>query len=252
MRELVGRAEDAHAVQPKILLARVVVDDPDRRVAEGARLLHLADHELAGVTGADDDHLLAACDEARRARPLEDRAREQARAGHEREQEQPVENRDPARQPSCVGRREEVDDEAGRERGDGDSARRAPHVPRGHVSPPAVVEPEGGEDAELDRDDEEDRPPVDELVVEGRDLFVRVEAQLEREEPRDGDQSGVGGELPDPVAVHRASQRTASSDTASLTAATTRSCTSGPIPAHIGSARFSAEARSVSGKSPSE
>ena len=238
-------------MQPKVLLARVVVDDADRRVPERPRLLHLADHELARVARADDDHFLAAGDEARRTGPLEDRARQKARARDETEQEQPVEDRDPARQPSGVRRREEVDDEARGEAGDGDAPRGAPHVPRRDVAPPAVVEAERREDHELDRDHEQHRPPVDELLVEGRDPLERVEAQLEGEQPRDGDQDAVGGDLPDPVPVHRRSHRTASRDTASLTAETTRSCTSAPIPAHIGSARFSRAARSVSGKSPS-
>ena len=251
VRQLLGRPEHADAVHAEVLLARVVVDEADRGVAEGARLQHLADHELARVAGSHDDDLLAAGDKAGRARPLEDRSREQARARYEREQQQPVEDRHAAREPRRVGRREEVDDEARRQRRDGHALERAPHVSRRDVAPPAVVEAEEREDDELDRDHEEDRPPADEPLVEGRDAPEGVEAKLEGEQPGDRDQHAVGGELPDPVAVHRAPHRTASSDTASLTAATTCSCTSAPIPAHIGSARFSRDARSVSGKSPS-
>ena len=115
VRQLVGRPEHADTVEPEVLLARIVVDDSDRRVAERARLLHLADHELSRVPGADDHDLLAAGDEARGAGSLEDRPSQQARARDEREQEQPVENGDPAREPRGVRGREEVDDEAGRE-----------------------------------------------------------------------------------------------------------------------------------------
>ena len=248
--QLGGRPEHAHALNPVVALANVVVDEPDRRVADPAAL-HLLDDQLARVARADDDHLFPARDQPGRCRTLEDRPREQARSGDEREQEQPVDERDPAGKTRGVREREEIDDEARRERGDGHPAERAPHVPRGHVAPPPVVEAESREDDELDRDDEQHRPPADELLVERRDLPERVEANLEREQPGGGNQPAVGGELPDPVSVHQAVHRTASSDTASLTAATIRSCTSAPIPAHIGSARFSREARSVSGKSVS-
>src|SRR5918997_1586510 len=79
--QLVGRSDDADAVDPEVLLARVVVDDPDRRVAELARPLHLPDHELARVPRADHDHLLAARNEARGRRALEDAPRGEARPG---------------------------------------------------------------------------------------------------------------------------------------------------------------------------
>jgi hypothetical protein len=112
VRQLLGRPEHADAVEPEVLLARIVVDHADRRVPERTRLLHLADDELARVARADDDHFLAARGEARCTGSLEDRARKQARARDETQQEQPVEDRDPAWQPSGVRRREEVDDEA--------------------------------------------------------------------------------------------------------------------------------------------
>ena len=62
-----------------------------------------------------------------------------------------------ARHAQAVQRRE-VEDEVDEQRRDGDAARDAPHVPRGDVAPPAVVEAEGDEDDELDADDERDRP----------------------------------------------------------------------------------------------
>ena len=95
--QVVGRAEHADAVDAEVLLARVVVDEADRRVREQPVALHLAQDQLAGVAGADDQHLLAARDEPA-ARPLEQRAREEPRAGHEREQQQVVERDDPLRQ----------------------------------------------------------------------------------------------------------------------------------------------------------
>jgi hypothetical protein len=250
--ELGGRAEDAYAVDAEVFLAPVIVDEADGRVAERARLQHLADDELPRVSGADDDHLLAACDEAPRGRALEDRARRETRAGDERDQEQPVDDGDSARKPARVVGWEEVEREADEERGDRDAAQRAPHVTGRDVPPPAVVEAERREDEQLDRDDERDRAPADQLLVVGRDARVGVEPQLEGEQPRGDDQPRVGGELPDPVHVDRTPHRTApSSDTALFTAATTRSCTSAWIPAQSGSARFSRDASSVTGRSPS-
>ena len=75
VRELVGGAEHAYAVHAQVPLARVVVDDPDRRVAERAVPLELADHELARVAGSDDHDLLAARHQPADRRPLEDRPR---------------------------------------------------------------------------------------------------------------------------------------------------------------------------------
>ena len=85
MGELVGGAEHAHAVDAQVPLARVVVDDPDRRVAERAVALELADHELAGVARADDHDLLAARHQPADRGPLEDRPRRQPRARDERQ-----------------------------------------------------------------------------------------------------------------------------------------------------------------------
>ncbi len=76
VRELVRRAEDTDPVQAQVLLARVVVDQADRRVAERRRAQHLAQHQLSGVTGADDDHLLTARDDRATLRALDDRAHE--------------------------------------------------------------------------------------------------------------------------------------------------------------------------------
>ena len=61
-RQLGHRPEHADAEDARVPLARVVVDETDRRVREHARALHLLDDEAAGVARADDDDLLAAGD----------------------------------------------------------------------------------------------------------------------------------------------------------------------------------------------
>ena len=92
-RQVGGRSEHTDAVDTQVPLARVVVDQADRRVAELPVALELPDHELARVAGARDEHLLAPRDQGR-SRPLDQRTREQARARDEPEEEQPVEDRD--------------------------------------------------------------------------------------------------------------------------------------------------------------
>ena len=92
-RQVGRRPEHADVVHAEVLLPRVVVDEPDRRVAERVALQHLLDDQLGGVAGADHDHLLAAGDEAACAGPLHQRPREHSCAGDEREQEQPVHDR---------------------------------------------------------------------------------------------------------------------------------------------------------------
>ena len=95
--QVVGRAEHLHAVDAVAALARIVVDEADRRVVQLVVALQLAHHQLPGVAGADDQHLLAVRDEAGR-RPFDQRARQQAGACDEGEQQQVVEGRDAARE----------------------------------------------------------------------------------------------------------------------------------------------------------
>ena len=105
------------------------------------------------VAGADDDRppCRGRRRRARRGRSISVRA-SSARAGDEREQEQEVDERDRARQARRAGRGTRSRRRGSAiDAGDGHAARRAPHVPRGHVAPPAVVEAEGDEDDELDR-----------------------------------------------------------------------------------------------------
>ena len=130
----------------------------------------------------------------------------------------------------------------------GHAAQDAPHVLRRHVAPPAVVEAEGDEDRERDDDDAEDDVQLQiPVVVPG----PRVEAHVPGRDPRERDQRGIDGDLPEAMSVDREAHDYAGTPTAARTASTTRSCCSSAIPPHIGSARFSADARSVSGREPS-
>ncbi len=198
--EVVGRAEHLDAVDAVASLARVVVDEADRRVVQLAVALQLADHQLPGISGADDQHLLAVGDEAGR-RALDQRAGQQARSGDEREQQEVVERGDTAREARGVRGRERVEDEVRDRRGRGDAAKRAPHVARRDVAPPAVVEAEEHERREVDRDDERDHLPVEQVPVEDRRRLV--EAQEERQLPRGDDQDRIERKLPDPVSIDR-------------------------------------------------
>ena len=145
----------------------------------------------------------------------------------------------------------EVEEREDEERGDdrrGDAAQHAPHVLRRDVAPPAVVEAEGDEDREHDRDDEQDDVPFQVAVVVAG---TRVEAHVPGRDPRERDQRGIDGDLPESMAVDGEAHGYAGTPTAERTASTTRSCCSRSMPPHIGSARFSAAARSVSGSEPS-
>ena len=201
VRQLVGRAEHADAVQAQVLLARVVVDEADRRVAEGGRAQHLLQHQLGGVAGADDDHLLAARDDRAALRPLDDRPREHPRAGDERQRQQQVDHPDrrAARSRGWTSKKLKTRNVTSARRDD--AARSAPHVARRDVAPPAVVEAEEREDAELDRRRRARRSPSEvALVVDGQ---VGVEAEPEGEEPGGDDDRDVGRQLRQPVAVDR-------------------------------------------------
>src|SRR5262249_10292241 len=129
---------------------------------------------------------------------------------------------------------------------DGDAADDPPHVPRRDVAPPVVVEAEEDEDDELDRDDDQDRPLEQRLV---EDWDAAVEAELEGEVPGCCDERRVGAELPD--AGSGRNHEVIFALAAVFTASTTRSCTSAGMPGQSGTAKFSAEARSVSGSDPS-
>ncbi len=251
MCELVGRAEHTDVDDARATFAWVVVDEADRRVVQLPVALHLSHHQLSGVSGTDDQHLLAARDEAG-LRPLDQRAREESRARDERQQQEEVERRDAAREPRGAVRRERVEHEVGQRRRDRDAAERTPHVTRRDVPPPTVVEAEEHERRQLDRDDESDDVPVEQVPVEDRCRLV--EPKEEREPPRSDDQRGIEDDLPDPVPVDRESHAVhrATSSEALFSTETTSACCSSVIPAQSGRQRFSREAFSVSGKSPAE
>src|SRR5262249_7936215 len=139
---------------------------------------------------------------------------------------------------------EQCEDEKGRHDRNRNAAEDPPHVLRGHVAPPAVVEAEGDEDRERDADDEHDDVPVEVAIVVSRP--VGVEADIPRDDPGRGDR-----DLPEAVPVHRGAHVYAGTPATERTASTTRSCCSRSMPPHIGRARFSAAARSVSGSDPS-
>src|SRR6187431_2877962 len=107
--QVVGRPEHPDAVQPQVLLARVVVDEPRGRVAKVRVLEHLPEDQLARVTGSNDEDVAPARDQPPPARSLEDRPRREPAAGHEREEDEPVDDDDPAREPEARHRVPEVE-----------------------------------------------------------------------------------------------------------------------------------------------
>jgi len=192
LRKIFGRPEDAHAVQTEVLLARVVVDEPDRCVPERRVAQRLAEDELGGVSRPHDKHLPAACDERARGRPLDERAREQPDAHDECEQEEQVDDPDPARHLRGMKSKQGEDQER---EGDGDHhpAENVPHIPQGYVAPPAVVEAEGDEDGEHEPHHEDDDVPIEIAVVVARPM---VEADVPGEDPGSSDQARVDHDLP--------------------------------------------------------
>jgi hypothetical protein len=199
--EVIGGAEHADAVEAEVALARIVVEQPDRRVSERRVALHLLHDELARVAGPDDDRLLAAADDPAGQGPLDERPCEEPRSGDERHAEQQVDEPDAARDGHAVDV-EQREDEEDRDRGEHDASERRPHVARRDVAPPAVVEAGEREDRELDADDEDHDRPLEVTVVVDRAHLIEAEAP--REPPRPGDEQRVDADLPDRVAVDRA------------------------------------------------
>ncbi len=186
-------------MQTQVLLPRVVVDEADRRVLERGIPVYLTQDQLGGVSGADDQDFLAARDDRPGRRSLDDRPREEARPHDEREQEEQVDDPDAARNRGWV----EVEEREHQERGDDGgrhASKRTPHVLRGHVAPPAVVEAEGDEDREHDPDHEQDHVPL-EIAVVVHGPRVAFEADEPGEDPRSSDQRGVDRDLPQSVSV---------------------------------------------------
>ena len=184
-----------------ILLARIVVDEADRRVAERRVAQHLPQDQLRRVARADDQHLLAARDDRACGRPLDERTGEEPHAHDEREQQEQVDDPDAARHRRRV-EVEQGEDEVGRDHRDRDAAEDSPHVLRRDVAPPAVVEAEGDEDREHDPDDEHDDVPL-EVAVVVHGPRVALEADVPGEHPRGRDQRRVDGDLPQAMSVDR-------------------------------------------------
>ena len=248
LAELRGRPEDADPVQAQVLLPRVVVDEADRRVAERRVPEHLAEDQLRRVARPHDQDLLASRHDRACARSLDERPREQPHAHDEREQEQEVDDPDPARDLRRM-EVEQCEDEEGGDDGGRHTAQDAPHVLRRDVPPPAVVEAERDEHRDRDPDDEDHDVPLEVAVVVAGPR-VALEPDVPGEHPRGRDERGVDRDLPEPVSVDGRAHGYAGTPTAARTASTTRSCCSREMPPHIGSARLSAAARSVSGSEP--
>ncbi len=201
--EVRGGAEHLHAVEAQVLLAAVVVDDPDRGVSEGGVAQHLLDDALTRIARADDDRFPPAGHDVRGRRALQDRAGSEPRAGDEREAEQKVERP----HPDGHARGMDVEDEEhepDRERGERHSTQDRPHVSRRYVSPPAVVDAGGGEDRQLENDGENDDLRVEVTVVIHRPRCL--EAKLPGDDPGSGDQRRIDGDLPQRVTGEQPAQ----------------------------------------------
>ncbi len=246
--ELVGRPQHADPVQAQVLLPRIVVDEADRRVAERRRTQHLAEDLLGRISGPDDDDFLASRDHGADRGPLDQRAGKEPRAGDEGQQEQEVDDPDPARNPRGMEVEQREDEERG-DRGRSHASGGAPDVTRRDVPPPAVVEAGGDEDRDRDRDDEQHDVPIQVAAVVDRRLLI--EPEVPRQEPGGYDERCVHADLPQPVPVDRRSHD-AGTRAAARTVSTTRSCCAAVIPAQSGTEKFSFAACSVSGRSPSE
>ena len=195
--------EHADPVQAQVLLPRIVVDETDRRVPEDRALQHLADDELAGVAGPDDQGFFSAGDDPSSAWTLDQRPRQEADAADQGDQDQEVHDDDGARQANTGNRIGQVDRDQREERGGGHASSHRPHVPDRDVPPPVVVEAERHERRDLDAEHEQDRPLEEAVVDEGH---TGVEAEVEGEIPRQSDEARVDNDLPDPVPVDESHQ----------------------------------------------
>ncbi len=244
--EVPGRPEHADTVESKVLLARIVVDETDRRIAQIRVLEHFAEDQLAGIARADDEYVAPAGNQPRAAGPLEDRPRGEPGSRDEPDEDQPVDDDDPARKPE--GRRvPEVERRHGQDRGDADREERAPDVADRDIAPPVVVQAEDDEGEDLHADHDEHDVQAEERLVAGRHPVV--EADVEREDPRQRDETGVDDGLPEAMPVERAHQAAFSAE-AARRHSTTCSCSSREMAGQSGSASVSREARSVAGRLP--
>ncbi len=213
-RQLLRRAEHGQpAVDPRALLARIVVDEADRPVAQIRVAQDLAQQQPAAVAGTDDQHgarVAARAESAQRA--LVDQVDEEARAADEDEHQQPVEHQHAGRH----GRRREAsgaqrqsrlhDRHVGKQRQRRDHARLRDLqvVALARVAHPVPVEAEQREHENAADDHERDRA-LEQVRVQPGD--VAVEAQQVREVVGERYQPGVQGHLGQAVAMERESGR---------------------------------------------
>ena len=215
-RQLLGRAEHREpAVDPRALLARVVVDEADRAVAQLGVAQDLAQQQPAAVAGADDDHRARVAARAEAAqRALVEHVDEEARAADEDEHQQPVEHdharrdvdRGEARAVELQPRLHDRDVGHERERRDDAGLRDLQVVALRRVAHPVPVQAEQREHEDAADDHESDRA-VEQVGVQRRD--VAVEAQQVREVIGERYQSGVHDHLRKAVAMEQEGGRRA-------------------------------------------
>ncbi len=202
--------------QPHVELARVVVDEADRAVAQVGVARHLAHHELAALAGADDQDAAGVLARAHAAHgSLEAALDRPARGAEQRDLEQEEEHGDAGRdrhrdvgverapgaghervRDDRVQDRDQPDD---RERRDDDGLQDRLVVALRRVAPPLRVQAEDRVDREARRDDPREAVP-EQAVVARRE--VGVEAKVEGQDVRGGHEHGVDHELRERVPVH--------------------------------------------------
>ena len=209
--QLAGRAQHLDpAVDRRALLARVVVDEADRPVAELGVAHDLAQQQAAAVAGADDQHRARVLAHPRAApRPLVDRVDDEAHAAEEQQHQQPVEREHAGRgvdRHEAARRRQQQlrlhDRDVGDEREHGGQAGlRDPQVlGLGRVAHPVPVEPEQREDRDV-ADHHEAERALEQVLVELGHATGPVEAKSIGEEIGQRDQPGVQRDLRERVAM---------------------------------------------------
>ena len=198
-RQLAGRAEHLVARHAHALLARVVVDEADRRGAQPRVAAQLEGDLLAAVPGAHDQDLVGGPLEDRPARrALDQRPHGEARARREHERQQEVEREDRSRRVVAADREEEEHDDHA-DRRDHDRLQDRLEVALIDEAPELRIEPEQREDHQLHDDDQDDRL-LEQAVVARRDR--PVEAQAVGEVVGEPQKCGVDADLTDPADVH--------------------------------------------------
>ena len=142
--------------------------------------------------------MLGCAGAARRA--FDDQAHGEPRTGDQHQGEEEVHHRDRARQAVGEGLQDGEGDDDDRA-GHGDRADDQQEVAAADVAPPLLVEPEGGEDDEVDGDDEAHRLGEERLVAIRQPAWIVEEAQAKSQVESQRDKRAVGNQLEDPVAV---------------------------------------------------